>query len=73
MLHDDSLHLRGLEVLRPQRVEKAGSEVEAFLLYAYVVGESLMSTQGGPSQKEERSRFVERLIQQPLAEPVESR
>ena len=44
----------------------------AFLLYAYVVGESLMSTQGGPSQKQERSRFVERLIQQPLQELSES-
>jgi AcrR family transcriptional regulator len=38
----------------------------AFLLYAYVVGESLMATQGGSSQKEERRRFVERLLQLPL-------
>jgi AcrR family transcriptional regulator len=45
----------------------------AFLLFAYVVGESLMSTQGGPSQKQERSRSVERLIQQPLGELAESR
>ena len=45
----------------------------AFLLYAYVVGESLMATQGGAAQKEERSRFVERLIRQPLNEMVESR
>jgi AcrR family transcriptional regulator len=45
----------------------------AFLLYAYVVGESLMATQGGTAQKEERSRFVERLIRQPLNEMVESR
>jgi AcrR family transcriptional regulator len=41
----------------------------AFLLYTYVVGESLMSTHGGPAQKQERSRFVERLIQQPLVSP----
>ena len=40
----------------------------AFLLYAYVVGESLMATQGGPSQKQERSRFVERLMEQPLSQ-----
>ena len=40
----------------------------AFLLYTYVVGESLMATQGGPSQKQERRRFVEQLMQQPLAD-----
>ena len=44
----------------------------AFLLYAYVVGESLMATQGGASQKEERRRLVERLVQRPLAEPAAS-
>jgi hypothetical protein len=32
-----------------------------------------MATQGGAAQKEERSRFVERLIRQPLNEMVESR
>jgi len=45
----------------------------AFLLYTYVVGESLMSTHGGPSQKQERARFVERLIQQPLERAAEVR
>ncbi len=40
----------------------------AFLLYTYVVGESLMATQGGSSQKQERRRFVEQLIQQPLGD-----
>jgi AcrR family transcriptional regulator len=35
----------------------------AFLLYAYVVGESLMSNQGSAAQREDRSRFVERLLQ----------
>lgn len=39
----------------------------AFVLYAYVVGESLMATQGGESQKAERARFVERLLRTPLA------
>jgi AcrR family transcriptional regulator len=39
----------------------------AFLLYTYVVGESLMPTQGNASLKTERSRFVEQLIQQRLA------
>jgi AcrR family transcriptional regulator len=38
----------------------------AFLLYAYVVGESLMASQGGASQKADRARFVERLVQQVL-------
>lgn len=38
----------------------------AFLLYSYVVAESLMSGQGTAAQRQERSRFVERLIQQPL-------
>lgn len=34
----------------------------AFLLYTYVVGESLMPGQGGTSQRVERARFVESLI-----------
>jgi AcrR family transcriptional regulator len=34
----------------------------AFVLYAYVVGESLMSTQGSASQRQERARFVEQLL-----------
>ena len=42
------------------------SRSRAFLLYAYVVGESLMATQGGASQKTDRARFVERLLQQSL-------
>jgi len=36
------------------------------------VGESLMATQGGASQKEERRRLVERLVQRPLADPAAS-
>lgn len=39
----------------------------AFLLYAYVVGESLMATQGPAAQRESRSRFVEQLMNTPLA------
>jgi hypothetical protein len=38
----------------------------AFVLYAYVVGESLMANQGTPAQRTDRSRFVEQLLQQPL-------
>lgn len=36
----------------------------AFLLYTYVVGESQISTAGPASVREERSRFVERLLLQ---------
>jgi hypothetical protein len=34
----------------------------AFLLYTYVVGESLMATQGTATLRQERSRFVESLL-----------
>lgn len=40
----------------------------AFLLYSYEVAESLLASQGSPAQREERAAFVERLLQQPLAE-----
>ena len=39
----------------------------AFLVYAYVVGESQMSGQGGAAQRAERMRFVERLLHTALA------
>lgn len=39
----------------------------AFLAYAYVVGESLMPTQGGSTQRQDRARLVGRLLQQVLA------
>jgi len=39
----------------------------AFLLYAQLVAESLLGEHGSALQREERSRFVERLLQQPLA------
>ena len=38
----------------------------AFLLYSYEVAESLLSAQGSSSQREERARLVERLLQAPL-------
>jgi AcrR family transcriptional regulator len=38
----------------------------AFLAYTYVVGESLMATQGTAAVRQDRSSFVERLLQQPL-------
>ncbi len=44
----------------------AEARARAFLLYAYVVGESQMPTQGSAAQRQERCRFVERLLQQPL-------
>jgi AcrR family transcriptional regulator len=37
------------------------------LLYSYEVAESLLSPQGGESQRQERAAFVERLLQQPLS------
>jgi AcrR family transcriptional regulator len=43
------------------------ARLRAFLLYSYVVAESLMATQGGPSQKAERAKFVERLVSQTLS------
>ena len=44
----------------------AEARARAFLLYSYEVTESLLSTLGGASQRQERARFVERLLQQPL-------
>jgi len=45
----------------------AEARARAFLAYAYVVGESLMPTQGGSTQRQDRARLVERLLQQVLA------
>lgn len=39
----------------------------AYLLYAYVVAESQMAAHGSPAQRDERRRFVERLLMQPVA------
>jgi AcrR family transcriptional regulator len=39
----------------------------AFLLYSYEVAESLLHRQGTSAQREERSLFVEQLLQRPLA------
>lgn len=39
----------------------------AFLLYTYVVGESMVAPPGSEKLRAERSAFVERLVQQPLA------
>jgi AcrR family transcriptional regulator len=44
----------------------AEARSRAFLLYAYVVGESLMANQGGAAQRQERARFVERLMRREL-------
>lgn len=45
----------------------AESRTRGFLLYSYEVAESLLSRQGAPALKQERSAFVERLVTQPLA------
>ena len=38
----------------------------AFLLYSYEVAESLLGAQGTDSQRAERARLVEQLLQTPL-------
>jgi hypothetical protein len=47
----------------------AEARARAFLLYTYVVGESLMPGQGSATQRSERARFVERLLA-PASTPV---
>jgi AcrR family transcriptional regulator len=44
----------------------AEARSRAFLLYSFLVGESLMANQGGAAQRLERGRLVEQLLQQPL-------
>jgi AcrR family transcriptional regulator len=44
----------------------AEARSRAFVAYSYVVTESLMSGQGTAIQRDERARFVERLLQAPL-------
>ncbi len=46
----------------------AEARARAFLLYSYVVGESLMANQGSAAQRQERARFVERLMRRTLGE-----
>ena len=50
----------------PPRSAYFRAELEQFLLYAYEVAESLLHRQGSAAQREERCRFVERLMQQSL-------
>jgi AcrR family transcriptional regulator len=45
------------------------ARMRAFMLYSYEVAESLLGRQGTEAQKQERSAFVLRLMQQPLAAP----
>jgi AcrR family transcriptional regulator len=44
----------------------AEARSRAFLVYAFVVGESLIANQGGAAQRQDRSRLVEQLLQQAL-------
>lgn len=46
--------------------DAAEARCRAFLLYSYEVAESLLHRQGTAARREERCRFVERLLQQPL-------
>lgn len=45
----------------------AEARSRAFLLYSYLVAESLLSSQGSAAQRQERARFVERLLQTAVA------
>ncbi len=45
----------------------AEARSRAFLLYTYVVGESLMPRQGNAAQRAERARFVEQLLSPPAS------
>ncbi len=42
------------------------ARARAFLLYSYLVAESVLANQGSASQREERTRLVESLLQVPL-------
>lgn len=44
----------------------AEARSRAFMLYSYEVAESLLSSQGSAAQRQERARFIERLLLQPL-------
>ncbi|MDO9093708.1 MAG: TetR/AcrR family transcriptional regulator [Rubrivivax sp.] len=44
----------------------AEARARAFLVYAFVVGESLMPGQGNTTQRQDRGRLVEQLLQQTL-------
>jgi len=46
------------------------ARARAFMLYSYELGESLLAAPSGEAQRLERGRFVERLLQQPLAPPA---
>lgn len=43
------------------------ARLRAFMLYSYEVAESLLGRQGTPANKQERSAFAARLMQQPLS------
>ena len=45
----------------------AEARSRAFLLYSYLIAESLLAIGGSAAQREERTRIVERLLQQSLA------
>ena len=44
----------------------AEARSRAFMLYSYELAESLLASQGSAAQRQERARFIERLLQQPL-------
>ncbi len=46
----------------------AEARARAFLAYSYVVGESQMAAQGSATQRQQRARFVERLLLQFLVD-----
>ncbi|MGA8008641.1 MAG: TetR/AcrR family transcriptional regulator [Thiomonas sp.] len=57
-----------LEALGFQHLE---AQQRAFLLYSYLVAESQLRAVGTTTERSERQRFVEQLIQQPLTPPTD--
>jgi AcrR family transcriptional regulator len=47
----------------------AEARARAFMLYSYTVSESLMPALGAKTHRDERSRWVEQLLRQPLRSP----
>lgn len=75
----DSMARQAVDEADASRIEYIGALIEAigfghaearqraFLLYSYLLGESQVDALGGAAERAARRRFVERLLQQPLA------
>ena len=58
------------QIFRALGFEDHEAAMRAFVLYSYEVAESVLSRQGTVAQKQARSAFVERLVLQPLKQPL---